>query len=254
MLKLPSTELAYPAFTIDENLELPPISFPSQRMLGKQAEYLFEHYLTHSKRYQIIASNIQIQGIFETLGELDYIVLDTLTNKKLHIELACKFYLLDESLGSEIKAQWIGPNRKDRLIDKLEKLHKKQFPLLHKKETSLFLDTFEINSTKIEQQVCLKAFLFLPKNKREFNIPQHYAHCIVGTYIKFEELDTIIDANASYALPSKKEWLLPPISIENWFSFSEVKEKITESIAKKRSPLVYKKVRTSIEKIFVVWW
>ena len=73
-------------------------------MLGKQAETCFEFLLKQSKRYQLLAANIQIQGEIKTLGELDYLVFDSETSKTLHIELACKFYLFDVSLGCTKKS------------------------------------------------------------------------------------------------------------------------------------------------------
>jgi hypothetical protein len=254
-LKLPSAQFSYRPFSTSEiETKDLTVDFPSKQMLGKQAEYIFEHYVKNSKRYRLVASNIQIQGVFETLGELDYILFDSTTHKHLHIELACKFYLLDESLGAKIVNQWIGPNRKDRLLDKLEKFSNKQFPLLHQKETAQFLEELELKPNEIEQQVCLKAFLFLPKRILQYKLPQHYLDCVIGFYIRIDDIHTLANTQASYALPGKKEWLLPPTSIENWFSFSEVREKITESIAEKRSLLVYKNLGASIEKIFVVWW
>ncbi len=84
------------------------IDFPAEKMLGKQAEYLFENWLKHSQRFQLLAANIQIQGETKTLGELDYVVRAIETNETLHIELACKFYVLDETLGTKVSAQWIG--------------------------------------------------------------------------------------------------------------------------------------------------
>ncbi len=227
---------------------------PTDKMLGKQAEYIFEQWLKHSQRFQIIAATIQIQGATETLGELDYIVTDTKTSSTLHIELACKFYLLDETLGNSTTLQWIGPNRKDRLRDKLQKMKTRQFPLLYRQETASVLREFQVVVSNVQQHYCLKAFLFVPKAFRHHELPKYFQNCLAGYYISFNQLKAEADEKALYVLPQKKEWLLPPEKMTRWVSFSEAHKQINNSITEKRSPLIYKKRNGTIEKFFVVWW
>lgn len=254
-LKLPRGEFPFTPFVTSEIItEISSFDFPAKKMLGKQAEVIFENWLMHSQRYQLLAANIQIQGATETLGELDYIVTDTETDGFLHIELACKFYLLDETLGQYISEQWIGPNRKDMLVDKLTKMKAKQFPLLHREETALALNEFQLDFSAIKQQYCLKAFLFVPKKFQLQKLPKYFQNCLTGFYIHWAELDSEKDEDALYALPQKKEWLLPPESLTTWLSYSEAKEAIKNSIDEKRSPLVYKKIGGLLAQFFVVWW
>lgn len=225
-----------------------------------QAEACFEAYLNRSENYKLLIANLQIntstslsnRNEKETLGELDYIVRNLKTNEVIHIELAGKFYLYDVDAGASDEEKWIGPNRKDRLYNKLEKVKLKQFPLLHKDETIEKLKALEIE-IPTTQQLCLKAFLFLPKKIKRNNFPSNYADCIVGQWIKqgdFEEEEE----NALYAIPTKKEWLLPLNSIENWCKFSEVKKEIEIQIQNKKSPLIYKKTPHKMERFFIVWW
>ena len=254
-LRLSLDEFPYASFsTLEIVAEHFYIEFPANKMLGKQAETIFESWLKQAKHYQLVAANIQIQGATQTAGELDYLVIHSETNNTLHIELACKFYVLDATLGKTIPEQWIGPNRKDRLVDKLAKLKTKQFPLLHRKETASALGPFQLDLSVVQQQYCLKAFLFVPKYFRQDTLPRHFQDCLVGYYIHWEKLAIELDETALFALPSKKEWLLPPESLTTWISFSEAKKAITSSITEKRSPLVYKKTSDSIEQFFVVWW
>ena len=222
-------------------------------MLGKQAEACFEYLLKNSKNYQLLAANIQIQGETKTLGELDYLVFDTETKKTLHIELACKFYLFDDSLGPNYNAKWIGPNRKDTLQEKLDKVKEKQFPLLYAPETAVALKELHLDIPEVEQQVCIKSFLFLPKDFNKEQLPEPYQSCVVGTYISFSEFKEE-QADALFAIPDKKQWLLPPESLPDWLSFSDAKERISSLIDTKKSPLVYKKQKGILEKFFVIWW
>ncbi len=232
--------------------EISEVKFPSEKLLGKQAEFLFEHVLNQSTAYQLLASNVQIHGEEETLGELDYLVQDAKTEEVLHVELACKFYLLDKGLGSDLIQQWIGPNRKDRLIDKLEKLKSKQFPMLFAPETKAVLDSLAIAATHVEQQLCLKAFLFLPKGVKRNALPENFRKCVVGTYITPSEFTE--HPTAQYAFPQKKEWLLPPAQLSNWYTYEDALVYLKKCMHERRSPLVYKKTESALEKFFVVWW
>ncbi|WP_339702098.1 DUF1853 family protein [uncultured Marixanthomonas sp.] len=238
----------------EEGIDTSQFQFTSNLMLGKQAEACFEYVLKHAKRYKLLTANIQIQGETQTLGELDYLIYDTETQKTLHIELACKFYLFDDSLGAVPEAKWIGPNRKDTLQEKLDKVKEKQFPLLYKPETADFLKDLHLDIATIEQQICIKSFLFLPKDFDKEKLPRQYQECVVGTYISFSKFDTEKSNDAQFAIPDKKQWLLPPESLTEWFSFSETKEKIASLVTNKKSPLVYKKQKGILEKFFVVWW
>ncbi|QAA83017.1 DUF1853 family protein [Aequorivita sp. H23M31] len=220
-------------------------------VLGMQAEACFEAFLKCSKIYKLLTSNLQIHDSNQTLGELDYIVRDLKTQNVLHIELACKFYLYDETAGISEEEKWIGPNRKDRLIDKLEKLKEQQFPLIHAPETQQKLKDLKIE-IPTEQKLCLKAFLFLPIKMDRIHLPKNYNDCIVGHWIRTDDLKE--DKAALYAIPHKKEWLLPLENISEWYSFPQIIQRIEEQLLNFKSPLIYKKTNLKIEKFFVVWW
>lgn len=248
-------------------------NFPKNAVLGKQAEACFEAYLKHSKHFELLAANLQIHTSTslsnqstslsnypallnnpyakETLGELDYIVRNLKTTEVVHIELACKFYLYDESAGISPEEKWVGPNRKDSLFKKLEKLKQRQFPLLHRPETLQKLEALGIPKPSL-QQLCLKAFLFIPRKMLREALPQNIKNCIVGHYIKPSDFKD--EGTACYAIPSKKEWLLPINAIAKWYPFSEIKPLITTQLEMGRSPLVYKKTPQNVELFFITWW
>ena len=196
---------------------------------------------------------MQIKGEIETLGEIDYLVFDIETQQMLHIELACKFYLYDSDLNDPAISKWIGPNRKDTLKEKLDKLHFKQFPLLKQAETQVTLKKLNIDSNTIGQQLCLKAFLFIRKGMSRNQFSDNYRSCIVGYWIYFSEFISE-DNKTLYAIPKKKEWLLPLENMEAWVNFSEALTIIMPLIDAKKSTLVYRKKNAIISRFFVVWW
>ncbi|MCB0471884.1 MAG: DUF1853 family protein [Flavobacteriaceae bacterium] len=216
-----------------------------------QAEACFEAYLKQSKNMELLVANLQIHSAKETLGELDYIARNRKTEEIVHIELACKFYLYDETAGNVAEQKWIGPNRKDSLYDKLEKIKLKQFPLLYYPETVQKLAAIEI-PIPTSQKVCLKAFLFLPKNMNMESFPAHIKECVVGHYLKPTALEN--DEAAQYAIPTKKQWLLPIETITDWYSFPKIKQLIDEQLKMNKSPLIYKKTPQKLERFFIVWW
>lgn len=251
-LKVNSEKYPFKNFVFSaENIDKSNFIFPKDSVLGLQAEACFEAYLKQSKNFELLAANLQIHGEKHTLGELDYIVRNLQTDEVLHIELACKFYLYDENAGESEEQKWIGPNRKDSLYEKLEKVKHKQFPLLQTSETSNLLASLGIPKPT-SQELCLKAFLFLPKELSAETFPKHIKECIVGHYLKPEDLVENVDVH--YAIPSKKEWLLPINLITQWYSFSEIKPLIDAQLRLKKSPLIYKKTPHKLERFFVVWW
>ena len=260
-LKISSEEYPFNNFCFEEDpVDDSDFTYPKDLVLGKQAEAAFEEYLILLKRYQLLAANLQIhtssslsnRNEKETLGELDYIVRDLRNKKLLHIELACKFYLFDTNASSTKESKWIGPNRKDSLYDKLEKTKWKQFPLINSVETVQKLKELGIEHPT-SQELCLKAFLFIPKEKEVNILPKNFRDCIVGHWIKQVDFKNE-DVDALYAIPDKKEWLLPYEHTTNWLSYSEIKLEIDKQILNSKSPLIYKKTSSKTERFFVVWW
>ena len=235
--------------TPDLNTSLP--SIPMDLMIGKQAELCFEHYLKVASRYDVLAHNIQIQGTSETMGELDYIVFDKQLQQQLHIELACKFYLLD--YREEGNSAWIGPNRNDSLDQKLNKLQQKQFPLLFKEETKQLLDDLRLDVSETAQQLCLKAFLFIHKDVELKDVSAKWRPSIVGRWMGLESFKEE-DPTVQYALPKKTAWLIPSEHTATWMSHSELLPLIAEQHKNKKTPMIYKKINGALKLFFIVWW
>lgn len=90
------------------------------RRLGNYFETLWSFALQLHSRYQLIERNLQIHDGENTLGEMDFIVLDNETGRYAHWELAIKFYL---GIGDTVNHNaWHGPGRQDRLDLKLDHL------------------------------------------------------------------------------------------------------------------------------------
>ena len=218
--------------------------------LGQLVEQFVFNQIETSSQYTLLAENIQIKDNQRTLGELDGIL--QLKNQLIHLEIVYKFYVYDPKLGDSEIERWIGPNRKDSLIEKLNKLKDRQFPLLRNDLSRNALKDHGINSTQCEQRVLFKAQLFLPYQK-DILFDKINPDCVCGCFIHLDQM--ILFKDHLFYIPSKHDWLLDPKDGVTWISFSEFKSEVQSYMERQQSPLFWKKSpNNSLEKIFLVWW
>ncbi len=227
-----------------------------QLPLGKRVEHFFEALLNNSLRYDVILKNIQIINNKNTLGELDFLLYDKKENIYTHVELVYKFYVYDDRFPKE-QDRYIGPNRSDTLVLKLNKLKDKQFPLLFKEQTRAYIK--DIDLTNINQKVCYKANIFLPLHLIGKKLDLINNTTISGFYLSFEKFKEQIDfKDYKFFLPHRYDWLTNPNTNSIWKNYDEAKEEIEFFINLKASPLVWLKKeeegKVKHERFFVTWW
>jgi hypothetical protein len=221
--------------------------------LGHQLECYFQ-FLIENSYYETLTSNLQIIVDKITIGELDFILRDTITNQLIHVEIATKFYLYDPTFEDELK-RWIGPNRKDSLLQKMDKLQKKQFPLLYHNQTIEVLKTLGIDVLELKQAIDFRAQLFVPFHLLDTKLPYIDAENIVGYYLSIIDFTTDYYQEQHYFLPEKLDWLIAPQYNEEWSSFSEVLLEIMNSLSNKQSPMLWMKTKeNTYTKLFIIWW
>ena len=122
--------------------------------LGKRVESFLSHLLKQDSTIKILVENSQIQNKKITVGELDFLIEHT--KRPIHLEVIYKFYLYDPTLkGLDCL---IGPNKKDSLVEKLNKLREKQLPLLYSKECEKYL-----KSISLQKRIKNFVTLYYPK-------------------------------------------------------------------------------------------
>ncbi|WP_347925870.1 DUF1853 family protein [Pontimicrobium sp. SW4] len=219
--------------------------------LGKYIERFVSFQLQQEKTTHLLAENIQIKRDNVTLGEIDCLLVKD--KKPLHLEVIYKFYLYDVSVGNTEIEHFIGPNRKDTLVEKLNKLRQKQLPLLYSKECQSYLKTLDLNALEIEQQVYFKAQLFVPYSKKEMQLETLNQECISGFYIYKYEIEQF--TTYKFYIPTKKDWLIVPHPNVNWVNFNVFEHEINIYFIREFSPMVWVKHPSGdIEKLFFVWW
>ena len=224
---------------------------PTHIRLGHLAEKIVSELIKSSSNYRVLYENVQVFEDKKTIGEIDFIIEELNTKALIHMELAYKFYLFDPSISSEPINNWIGPNRNDSLKEKLEKLKRKQFPLLYHNCTKSTLNTIEVD--KASQALCLLASLFIPyEYKASFN--PIYEKAIKGYYLNFKTFTSLDNSAKNYYIPSKKEWGMDPSENEIWTDFNGIEKYIITSITEKQAPLCWQKYKDTYVAFFIVWW
>ena len=140
-------------------------SLRSQR-LGLYFESLWHFFLAQDEEVDLVASNLPVNRDGRTIGEFDCLYFCRRRNCHVHLELAVKFYLGwppqtapgDTSLADE----WLGPNARDRLDIKVDRLLLHQSQLGSRDEARPLLQALGIQ--ELTREIELKGQLFAPAN------------------------------------------------------------------------------------------
>lgn len=220
--------------------------------LGKRVEQFFNFQIENSPEYEMLANNLQIRNGKLTIGELDALIQSEA--QQLHIEIIYKFYLYDPNIETKNELdKWIGPNRKDTLIYKLDKLKEKQLPLLYSKFTKAELNKIDLKAKNLIQNVCYKAQLFLPFQFKKQEIQTLNNDCVFGFYLSYNTIDKLSDYEIF--IPRKLDWLVKPHFDVNWLNFETGKSELNKFIVEKRSPMIWLKSKDDkLQKCFIIFW
>lgn len=255
-IKTPSLWLEDSVFDITQ-FQLDNHSFPFNKAipqnlrLGKLVERFICYQLEQDHSIELLAENYQVQNDKLTIGELDCLFL--YSKQPIHLEIVYKFYLYDDKVGTTELEHWIGPNRKDSLTEKLDKLKNKQLPLLYNQYTKLLLDELNITVESIQQKVCFKAQLFIPFDRQHDTYNYINTECIKGFYLKKSQLNNFKDCK--FYIPSKIDWLLDVETNINWKTYDYFIDNVTQILDNKTAPMCWiKKPKGELLKCFVVWW
>lgn len=238
-----------------EVLNIPPTTNndrPEVR-LGHFAEKIFVALLKEKFPGSTVMTNIQIIDNGRTLGELDVLLIQK--ERIEHIEFCYKIYLFDPHLSDKEFECWIGPNRRDALKYKVDKLLRQQLPLFWQSETKELLREKIKNFDILEKQqsVCFVGQLYVPlesfqkQEKFSYGTPD-------GFYIRIKELDQF-EAMQWYIPSSKTDWLnSPKLSVE-WLKTKAFASDLKTYHSKGSNPLCWMKTPEDVlYKCFVVNW
>lgn len=236
------------ALHLPTDLDFP---LPVNLRLGHLVEKIVAELIKSSTNYKVLYENSQLIEENKTIGEIDFIIENQVTKQLIHLELAYKFYLFDPNISSEPINNWIGPNRNDSLKEKLEKLKRKQFPLLYHNLAKSKFNTIALD--EVAQALCLLVSLFVPYEYKA-NFSSVYKKAIKGYYLNVEAFTSLDNSAKTYHLPSKREWGIDPSKNETWTNFKDIAPAINTSIQEKQAPLCWQKYKDAYTAFFIVWW
>ena len=101
--------------------------------LGLVFECLWHFFLQQDPQTELIANNLPIRDGDRSVGELDILYRCHQRDTVVHLELAVKFYLDAgrPQLAGRDQSRWLGPDCRDRLDKKIDRLQQHQLPLPH---------------------------------------------------------------------------------------------------------------------------
>lgn len=172
-----------------------------------------------------------------------------------HIEFCYKVYLHDPTLSMDEFFCWIGPNRRDSLAQKVEKLKTKQLPLLFEQQTTTLLKEQISNFDQLEKQhaVTFLAQLYVPYSEYIAKANYQYGQPD-GFYILISEL--VLFPNVEWFVPNAKtDWILQPCLNVNWMDQKALKIVLQAHYSRESNPLCWMKDQNGeLFKCFIVNW
>lgn len=168
--------------------------------MGKYFEQLLFFILKHDDRYDIVLQNHQILNGKTTVGELDVVLKNMSTGQIEHWEIALKYYL--QTHPSESYSCMVGPNAKDNLERKMNKLITHQLPL----QTDLTKSGITDTST-VSNRLCLKGQFFYHLNMRKIEPMHASADHEKGWWCFSSEIERILTDQFRYSVIQKPDWI-----------------------------------------------
>ncbi len=195
-------ELEKNSAMIDEHFEM-----LGSMPMGRYFEQLLVFILKRDSRYEVLAHNLQLVEGKVTKGELDLVLIDRVHNKKMHWEVALKYYLQIGKTGSH--NNFLGPSKRDYLGRKMVKLKEAQLPLA---KHPIIREDFG----ELESRLFLKGQLFYPLGK-EIVLPENAnAKAQCHFYLPLGDFkNSELMADKHFRVLKKPHWIGPEILSEN---------------------------------------
>ncbi len=205
-----------------ENLSRHPIPTREQfHYLGKYTEALMAYFFRVCKNHQLLISNLQINEEGISKGEIDFILLNK-QKEYVHLEYSTKFFL---QLKDAENVQWLGPNGKDSLKKKKEKLINQQLRLCSNYHHLL---KENLKDKKIIPKALLHMFAFFP-----------FESTIKKWWIRQNKTNQLLESSAYFSIAhSKLKWLNPCLGTNLLCDVDELENHIDQHFRKDQKAIL----------------
>ncbi|MEP5567712.1 MAG: DUF1853 family protein [Halioglobus sp.] len=197
-----------------ESLDLDPkplanhLAKSSTRRLGLYFETLWHFFLEQDSEIDLLAHNLAVRDSKRTLGEFDCIYFCHRRQRNVHLELAVKFYLSAPAATGSEQHNWLGPNSKDRLDLKLQRMMSHQIRLAHTPEGSAALAELGVSDPLLEIEI--KGRLFNQWRAPAPPPPGYNLALNMPNWRRLNELSKLDEGNNARYLPlERSQWLSP---------------------------------------------
>ncbi len=210
---------------------------PRHYKLGIYCEALLGHCIKTSRIFPCITSHLPVFLNQRSVGEFDFLVR-TPQGRAEHWELAVKFYCLDDRIEKGMKASaadFLGPEGRDSLGMKLEKLLNRQIVLSKTAAGANALQAWGLNAQDLKARVFSRGCFFYPwtlvRNKTESAkqlIVADFLHAesAEGIWVRSSELagalpQILRGRSAKFAVRERLGWITAPMDsssryVRNW--------------------------------------
>ncbi len=178
--------------------------------LGYYFEVLVELWLQQIYPDFCFAPHLQIKADGKTVGEFDFLFSQATEHETSHWEVAVKFYLRYEH--EEERVLWYGPNSRDRLDLKLDKMFQHQLRLGFKPQSQSVLR--QMGFLNIVPHALMKGYLFYPASgdwqRTEVDNVGISSRHLRGWWTKLDEFTVPVqDASSRWLFLPRLQWLSP---------------------------------------------
>ncbi len=186
-------------------------------LLGLYFESLLAFWIKHLPDTELLAQNLVVGQPGLQMGEFDLLFKDCTCDQIIHWEMAVKFYLRYGATDY----QWLGPNPRDSLQRKLNKVFNQQLRLSEHAQAQQLLQA-QFGQNQVVSQAFIKGYLFYPyagdwqtsKDIPAAVSPQH----LRGWWCRHDALAARLnqkDSARCWLLPPRLEWLAPVVVMGN---------------------------------------
>ena len=174
------------------------------KLLGRYFESLIGFWLVRLDEVELLAQNLVVGDTVRQIGEFDFLLRHQ--DQVFHWEVSVKFYL-------HYGEQFLGPNPRDSLARKLNKVFSQQLRLSESALAKPYLREW-IGNAPVRPQAFIKGYLFYPVAEAEVAgnsdgvAPGH----LRGTWLRFRELNGFLshkDSSRRWLVLERLQWLAP---------------------------------------------
>jgi uncharacterized protein len=175
-------------------------------LVGKRFEQLVEFWFQHNPHFELLATNHQLICKEITEGEIDVLATHHDSGITYHFELACKLFLSSDN--SSNWQSWIGPNGRDTLAEKMNKLEE-QSTRLYSAAGKSFLNSLGLDAIT---PVCwVKGYFFhhistMSAPKAPLMANSGYPS---GYWMQLVEAKAFFSGQRLWAILERKHWIGP---------------------------------------------